>query len=298
MVEQRPHTISVVIPAFNCELYVGEAIESVLAQTLPAHEIIVIDDGSTDGTMNVLRGFGARLRVIAQQNQGPSVARNRGAALATGAWLAFLDADDSWLPWKLQRQMEVAAEQDVAMVYTDRLNIGARGALPEIHGDIQELYSGDVFVDLLLRGNHMSLSSVVIGTDLFKALGGFAEHMRASEDWDLWIRAAEHNRIGVVAEPLIRYRFHATMSSGAPRRMRDGRNAVVKRALESGRGRTLSASVRRRILTSVALTNALDASKKRDRVLALEEFARAAQTMPWSLPIYADFLRFLLGRHA
>jgi glycosyltransferase involved in cell wall biosynthesis len=290
-------TISVVIPAYNSEPFIADAIESVLAQTVPPDEIIVVDDGSTDRTADVLQRFGSRVHLLQQANKGPSAARNRGAAAARSAWLAFIDADDTWLPTKLQRQLEIAAAEDVKMVYTDRFNVGNKGALPDVQSQVQRLYRGDVFLDLLQEGNHISLSSVLIDTALFQTLGGFAEHIRSGEDWDLWIRLAERHRIGVVEEPLLRYRFHATMSSGAPRKMRAGRNEVVERALATPRGQALGGRLRRRIRSVVAMTNANDASKHGDRTLAVAEYVRALRLDPAYGPIYADFLRFLLGRH-
>jgi glycosyltransferase involved in cell wall biosynthesis len=291
-------TISVVIPAYNSAPFIAEAIESVLAQTVPPDEIIVVDDGSTDRTADVLQRFGSRVQLLRQANKGPSIARNVGAAAARGAWLAFIDADDTWLPTKLQRQLEIASSENVKMVYTDRFNVGNKGALPDVQSQVQRLYRGDVFLDLLQEGNHISLSSVLIDTELFRTLGGFADHIRSGEDWDLWIRLAERHRIGVVDEPLLRYRFHDTMSSGAPRKMRAGRNEVVQRALATSRGLALGGRMRRRIRSVVAMTNANDASKHGDKRLAVTEYARAMALDPAYVPVYADFLRFLLGRHA
>ncbi len=104
--ENRPFCISVVIPAFNNEKYIARAIGSVLAQTRPADEIIVVDDGSTDGTANEVRTFGDTVRLIRQKNGGASAARNAGVLAAAGEWIAFLDADDEWLPNKLELQVE------------------------------------------------------------------------------------------------------------------------------------------------------------------------------------------------
>ncbi len=99
-------TVSVVIPAYNAGKYIGRAIDSVLAQTRPAEEIIVVDDGSTDNTADVAQGYGEKIRFIRQENAGASVARNTGIEAATSEWIAFLDADDEWLPRKLQLQTE------------------------------------------------------------------------------------------------------------------------------------------------------------------------------------------------
>lgn len=104
MTEESMDAVSAVIPAYNAAGCVGRAIRSVLAQTRPVIEILVIDDGSCDDTSSVAERFGPPVRVIRQANAGPSAARNRGAWAARGEWLAFLDADDTWLPPKLERQ--------------------------------------------------------------------------------------------------------------------------------------------------------------------------------------------------
>jgi glycosyltransferase involved in cell wall biosynthesis len=290
-------SVSVVIPAYNSQTFIADAVESALAQTVPPLEIIVVDDGSTDGTIGALERFSSQVTLIRQANAGPSAARNCAASHAGGAWLAFLDADDTWLPTKLQKQLQLAASEQVKMVYTDRLNVGAKGSLPDIQSDAQQLYRGDVFLDLLLKGNHISLSSVLIDAALFRTLGGFAEHIRSGEDWDLWIRLAERHRIGAVDEPLVRYRFHPTMSSGAPRLMRIGRNEVLNRALASARGRGLRGRLKRRIRSVVAMTNANDASKRGDPRLAVSEYIRALACDPLHAAVYVDFLRLVLGRH-
>ena len=100
-----PPEASVIIPAYNHARFVGEAVESVLLQTAASREVIVVDDGSTDDTARVLAGFGGRIRVIRQPNRGVAAARNAGAALASGDVLTWLDADDTWWPRKLERQL-------------------------------------------------------------------------------------------------------------------------------------------------------------------------------------------------
>ena len=98
--------ISVVIPAYNAAAWIRRAVNSVLSQTRPADEIIVVDDGSTDGTGDIVRMYDGRVRLLQQANAGAAAARNTGILAATGDWIAFLDADDEWLPQKLQRQTE------------------------------------------------------------------------------------------------------------------------------------------------------------------------------------------------
>ena len=104
---QNDITISVVIPAYNCERYITRSIDSVLAQTRPVDEIIIVDDGSSDNTGEVVKRYGGKVRYIRQENAGASVARNTGIEAATGDWIAFLDGDDEWLPDKIKHQTEL-----------------------------------------------------------------------------------------------------------------------------------------------------------------------------------------------
>jgi glycosyltransferase involved in cell wall biosynthesis len=290
-------TVSVVIPAYNCEAYIGDAVESVLNQTVPAHEVVVVDDGSTDGTREILQRFTSRIRVISRSNAGPSAARNAGVAAATGHWIGFLDGDDAWLPSKLERQLAVGMDPSVAVVYSDRFNIGNRGNFPEIQGQIQRMYSGDVFEDLMLLGNHITNSSVLIRAAVFRELGGFDEQLPPAEDWDLWIRVAEKYRIGVCPEPLVRYRFHGGMISGNPQKMCSARDKVIRRGLATTRGRCLGPRMRRKILAAVSRTNAWDAARRRANGLAFREYLKALVFNPWKAAVYVDILRFVLGRH-
>ena len=117
-------TISVVIVVFNGERYLRQAIESALDQTCPPHEIVVIDDGSTDSSAAIANSFGNKVICKAQQNQGPSAARNFGTEVSSGEWIAYLDADDYWLPTKLEQQIAVAQrEPSVDLIYTGRTEV-------------------------------------------------------------------------------------------------------------------------------------------------------------------------------
>ena len=289
-------SVSVVVPVHNAEAFVAETIESVLAQTVPPMEIIAVDDGSTDGTAAILRGFGDQVQVLSRSGRSAASARNAGAAAATGVWLAFVDADDTWLPNKLERQLAFTDDPRVGMVYTDRFNIGDRGDLPAIQSEIQHMYAGDVFLDLLLLGNRITLSSVMVRRDLFNALGGFYEGLRNAEDWDLWVRLSADHQVAVCDEPLLRYRFHRGMKSGNPQRMQVARREVIRRALLTPRGRALPLVTRRRILAETARTNGFDAARRGARWLAWQEYGRSLATWPFHGALYGDLARLLLGR--
>ena len=196
--------ISVVIPAYNAAPFIAMTVRSALQQTYQDLEVIVVDDGSSDGTAACLEEFGDRIRVIRQANAGVARARNAGVALATGSWIAFLDADDLWLPNKLELQM---ASTTAPLSYTNRFNIGARGGLPVVQSDSTPMREGDVFMPLLLEGNFITNSSVLIRRDVFEASGGFESSVSPAEDWDLWLRlAVSGGHARLVTQILGRYR--------------------------------------------------------------------------------------------
>jgi glycosyltransferase involved in cell wall biosynthesis len=285
--------VSVIIPAYNAAAFVGEAVNSALAQSHPDVEVIVVDDSSTDGTPEILARYGDRIRVHRQPNGGVSSARNTGAALAGGDWVSFLDADDVWAPRKIEAQLTAAVDGE--WVYTNRFNFGARGPLPEIQSDVTLMTEGDVFVPLLMRGNFITVSSVMMRTALFQQLGGFHHQPGGCEDWDLWLRASSrHHQIRFVPEPLVGYRFTGSSMSANHRAMAPARRAVVARALESDRGRSLPWHLRRRIWAETCRTNGWDAGRAGARLDALADYARAALAWPLNLHPYKEALKVCL----
>ncbi len=200
---------SVIIASFNGEAFIRQAVESVLAQSLNALEIIVCDDGSSDGTVDVLRSFGERIRWIQQTNQGVSAARNRAAAEARGATLAFLDQDDLWEPHLLRCQLEALEEHpDWGLVYADSWVIDRTGAVRGRRGEHLRFAEGRIF-RALLRGNFIPIETLVMRSSLFRELGGFRADLRFLEDFDLCLRASRTQVVGLTPEPLARYRIHA-----------------------------------------------------------------------------------------
>jgi len=194
-------TVSVIIPTFNRWPWVGEAVESVLAQKFFDHELIVVDDGSTDETARQLSRFGSRLTVLTQANRGVSAARNLGVRHGRGRYLAFLDSDDLWLPKKLQIQASFLVDNpSVQICQTDeiwvrngvRVNPKAKHRKP----------SGDIFLpslELCL----VSPSAVMLTRELFERAGGFDEGFPVCEDYDLWLRIATGRPVPLIGEALV-----------------------------------------------------------------------------------------------
>ncbi len=289
--------VSVVIPAFNAEAFIRETIESVKAQTVAGVEVIVVDDGSTDRTREEVERFGAPVRLLRQQRGGAAQARNAGVAAAQGEWLAFLDADDTWLPDKLERQLADAARTGAPLLFTDRLNIGARGPLPERQSDIQPLIEGDIFESLLL-GNFITTSSVLLRREVFDEVGQFSADplLPPAEDWDLWLRVAHAHRAAACRTPLVRYRHVATGASRNVERMNRARGLVVERALQLPRGQALSPSRRRQIWSHTWATNGWDAARHGQKTKALGWYLKSLGAWPWRTDSYVSFARILLTR--
>jgi glycosyltransferase involved in cell wall biosynthesis len=195
---------SVIIPVYNGAEFVGSAIRSVLEQTERDLDLIVVDDGSTDDTREVVRRFDdPRLRLIEQSNAGPSAARNRGIAEARGEWVGFLDADDSWMPEKLAKHLECAAKHpEAGLIYSSVVVVGDDDSFIEL---LHARITGDA-LESLLFGNKISGggSSVTIRRDVFSRVGSFDPSIRFGEDWELWLRIASAFPFAAVDEPLTR----------------------------------------------------------------------------------------------
>jgi glycosyltransferase involved in cell wall biosynthesis len=202
--------VSVVIPLYNLRRFVAEAIESALAQTLPADvvEIVVIDDGSTDGSGEIARRYVPRIRYVRQENRGLSAARNAGIRESTAPLLAFLDADDRLLPEKLASQLDVFERHpDVGLVYCGVRHVDETGRLLPQQGWAKD--EGDVFPRLVL-GNLIHPLVAVVRREPVERAGGFDETLTSAEDWDLWLRISRAGlRWRCVDRALADYRIRA-----------------------------------------------------------------------------------------
>lgn len=198
--------ISVVIPAYRAAATIGRAVESVLAQTLPASEIVVIDDGSPDDIATALSGYASRIRLLRKRNGGASSARNLGISQSSGEFIAFLDADDLWEPHKLERQAAVFSRHPELAMIASRYRVTwpaqSRVELPAF--PVQ-------FLDRLVRAEGSELfdvtvsiptPSVVVRRSLLGTLR-FDESLRTAEDKDLWMRLAAMHPLYICSEPLV-----------------------------------------------------------------------------------------------
>lgn len=203
MIARAP--VTVIIPTFNCQQWVGQAIDSALRQTVPPARVIVVDDGSTDATPSLLAAYGDRIHALSQENRGVAAARNRGMAAAATEWIAFLDADDLWHPRKLELQFKLIADRPELGLLATGLFAWPSENLPQIETDALPLAT------IIDRGqmavkNRLATSSVLIRRDVARRVGVFDTELSGPEDHDYWLRAIDVATVAVLPMPLTGYR--------------------------------------------------------------------------------------------
>lgn len=202
--------VSVIIPTYNREKYLPEAIDSVLNQTFQDFELIIVDDGSTDNTKEILKPYLSKIRYIYQKNKGPSAARNTGIRYSTGEWIAFLDADDIWLLYKLKLQVKYLEEHpDIALVYADLGVFNEKGVIEKNHYLSRKISrpTGYIFQELVMRPL-ISTITVMVRKSIFDTVGLFSEDLLIGEDYELWLRIAKNYKIGYLPKVVAMYRIH------------------------------------------------------------------------------------------
>lgn len=213
--------ISAIIPAYNSGRTIARALQSVLAQTRPADEIIVVDDGSADNTADVVRRFGEHVRLIQQPNSGVSVARNTGIQASLGDWIAFLDADDEWLPAKLKLQTEhLQRYRDLHWTYGNFQKVYESDESETAHSlsAVKPLLNNrEIFDDYFQAYLHHAYAwtcTLLVQRCVFDAVGFFEPGMKRAQDNDLWYRIAyRFSQVGYLAEPLAIYHLDTPGSS-------------------------------------------------------------------------------------
>jgi glycosyltransferase involved in cell wall biosynthesis len=209
--------VSIIIPAHNSSAYVEDALRSALQQEYANKEIIVIDDGSTDSTPRVLRSFKDKITILHQANAGPGAARNRGLKHANGHYIAFLDADDYWLPGKLRLQIDyLQKHREIGAVYSKWMrwcpdadgNFSYPSLTDQPHqASIVAQDSGWIYTDLLFEC-HLLTSAVVLRRTVIEQVGFFDEQLLRGQDYDYWLRLSRVTQIHKLDQELVLYRIH------------------------------------------------------------------------------------------
>lgn len=208
--------VSVIIPTYNCEKYLANAIDSALQQTYQDFEVIIIDDGSSDGTKELVKkyvnNYSDKIHYVHQQNKGVSAARNNGIKIANGEYIAFLDADDLWISTKLMDQMKLLEkDRGLVLVFTDMQQTEGTKILYESFlkekGYYPLIAATDFFSELVKKAL-IYTSTVVVKKQIFDEVGVFNETYKVGEDHDLWLRIAKRHRIGFLARSFVVRRLH------------------------------------------------------------------------------------------
>ncbi|WP_392482955.1 glycosyltransferase family 2 protein [Nostoc sp. C110] len=228
--------VSVIIPAYNAMHYLPKTVSSVLQQTFTNFEILIINDGSSDNIQEwVLNLTDKRVKLISQQNQGVSVARNIGISQAQGEYIAFLDSDDLWNATKLEKQVRCLDHNPtIGLVHTWMAVIDEQG---KPTGKVMKSKTEGSVWKQLVEKNTVACSSVMVRRLCFQKLGGFSprqnEYPVDVEDWEMWIRIAAHYPFTVIKEPLISYRQHISNTSTNWQSLNKAYRIVIEKAFQT-----------------------------------------------------------------
>jgi len=202
------HFVSVIIPTYNRAIFLVEAINSVLEQTYKKYEIIVIDDGSTDSTSEIIKQFGNKIRYFYQENGGPSAARNAGIKNAKGDLVAFIDSDDVWLPDKLSQQVQLFDENHrLGLVSSAYYSCDSNLNINRIIKDDRLTNKKYIMKKLFIR-NIFPTPTVLVKRECFEKVGLFNESYGFAEDWEMWVRIVLEYDLAYIKTPLCRCRRH------------------------------------------------------------------------------------------
>ena len=224
--------VSIIIPAYNAESTILETIESVQKQTFSDWELIVIDDGSTDRSLEILSTVtDSRLMVFSYKNAGVSVARNRGISHAKSDFIAFLDADDLWTPDKLELQLAALKKHpEAGVAYSWTMNMNSTG--DTFYSGDKVYFQGNVYVELLISNFIANGSNLLIRREAIESIGEFDPNLIPCEDWDYYLRLASEWHFVLVPKPQILYRQSSRSQSAKVDVMEKGYLAVINKAFK------------------------------------------------------------------
>ncbi|WP_315786852.1 glycosyltransferase family 2 protein [Fischerella sp. JS2] len=224
--------VSVIIPAYNAMTYLPETLESVLRQTFTDFEVLIVNDGSSDPILEWACGIvDPRVKLISQENQGVSTARNTGITHAQGEYIAFVDADDLWESTKLAKQIRCLEENPaIGLVHTWIVLIDEQGK--SSGRVISSNAKGNVWKQVV-EHNLIQTSTVLVRRCCLETVGVFDQNLRSAEDWELWVRIASRYLLAVVKEPLVFYRLHSCNTTKNWRLIEQGLSPVIEKVFQS-----------------------------------------------------------------
>lgn len=296
--------VSVIIPVYNCEAYVAQAVRSALDQDHPNKQVIVVNDGSTDGTLAVLRQFGSAIDVVDQPNGGPPRARNAGLQAARGKYIAFLDADDVWVQGKLAAQVaHMEAHPEVGTSYT-RWHVWDPGddgvfrppafaAAPLRDVAIDTTRSGWIYGRLLFDSELLT-TTVMIRKSVMDKVGEFDVRLFNGDDYDYWIRLSRVAPISCLDAVGALYRVVPNSVSRRPRETNDEyvviSQAVERFGLAAPHGATVNADAVRRRLDALVFQHGYTHLRRGSPSIALRAFSQNLRRRPWRPKLWVHLI--------
>ncbi|TWT89737.1 Chondroitin synthase [Pseudobythopirellula maris] len=294
----EPPLVSIIVPIYNSVAYLAQALESALGQTHARLEVIAVDDGSSDSPESVIERFqdDPRLRFLRQENAGPHAARNHGVSLAGGDYIAFLDADDWWLPEKLSKQLaRFEGREGLGVVYSGRDWCDAEGRLYDTDQAPLRIVRRDRPVAELLLGNVVPMSTAVVSRGVLDAVGPFDESLPCASDWDYWLRASLHCWFDCVDERLAVHRKWGGQITANRLAQAECGMEIQRRFLEANPG-AVDAGVLRKAWSKRYARRGRVRGALGDRLAAGRDLAKALWLSPGNGGAMADFGRLVLGR--
>lgn len=298
--------VSVVIPTFNCERFIGRTVGSALRQTYRDFEIIVVDDGSTDGTQAVLAEYGEALHYIKQANQGASAARNAALSRATGEYIAYLDADDLWHPEKLAHQVEyLDAYPSCGFVHTEVAVIDEQDSVLYARFNKETgrtVPQGKCLRDILQR-SHIQTLTVLERRSAFDRAGEFDLRLPVAQDYLHWIQVAlQGYEVGYLPEPLGQYRWRAGSLMSSQRRLLGDFTKIYEILLAEHRLEEVHGSEVRRLIDTQLYTNQRQLAYLErlecSGAVARRRLRRLVQQWPFRLELYLDLAKSYMWNRA
>ncbi|MFZ5504627.1 MAG: glycosyltransferase family 2 protein [Pseudomonadota bacterium] len=285
----RPGLVSVVMPSYNAEPYIAEAITSVMSQTYREVELIIVDDGSSDRTMDVARALAKdhpqRIRLLSQANAGSYVARNLGIANANGQFIAFLDADDWWTADCLEKLVAPLLSTDAVIAYCGWQNVGAsdRSNDPYVPPDYEQ---GDKAEAFLRAASPWPIHAALTRASEVRRVGGFDTNWRSCMDYDLWLRIGVAGRIVLVPEAMAFYRHKVSGQITSKQWVQAENTWKVKRKFVQEHPALVShfaPAKLQQLIDGAFLKRGFQAYWRRDLVTARHVFRKALANGGWSV---------------
>lgn len=291
--------VSIIIPAYNSSRFISEAIKSIFNQTFKDFEIIVIDDGSTDDTKDVLKPFIHQIQYIFKENGGVASARNVGIRMSKGKYIAFLDYDDIWLPNKLELQVQILDTcPQVGLVHTDNLFlINNETSSHTCKSKIKDkkLLSGRIFKSLLMQKFFLTCSTVMVRKVCFDKVGLFDISLPPADDFDMWLRITKEWDCAYIDIPLVKYRIHSSNISRNHQKMHSATFAVLTKIFTDSLFTEDTQLLRPRVLSNFYYAAGASNYCAGDLRQAKLNLVKSLKYFPFRIDSYLCLIKCMLG---